>query len=60
MDFDLSSVLAVVSFLFANKIVLIGTLGVFVGWNLPQPSWAKTLQDKVVALVKALIAKLTG
>jgi len=60
MDFDLSSVLAVVSFLFANKIVLVGALGVFVGWNLPQPSWAKTLQDKVVALVKALIAKLTG
>ena len=60
MDFDLSSVLAIVSFVFANKVVLYGALGVFVGWNLPQPALAKTLQDKVVALVKALFAKLTG
>ena len=60
MDFDLISVLAVVSFLFANKFVLYGILCVFVAWNLPQPAWAKTLQDKVVALVKALYAKLTG
>jgi di/tricarboxylate transporter len=28
------------------------TVGIVVGWNLPQPDWAKTLQDKVVAALK--------
>ena len=28
------------------------TLGIFVGWNLPQPSWAKSVQDKVVKFFK--------
>jgi hypothetical protein len=28
------------------------TVGIVIGWNLPQPDWAKTLQDKVVAALK--------
>ena len=28
-------------------------VGVIVGWNLPQPEWAHTLQEKVVTWVKA-------
>lgn len=36
---------------------MIGTIialvvGLFVGWNLPQPAWAKAVQDKVVNLIK--------
>ncbi len=29
-------------------------VGMVIGWNLPQPSWAKEWQDKVVQLVKNL------
>lgn len=32
-------------------------VGLFIGWNLPQPVWAKTVQDKVVATVKSWVAK---
>ncbi len=32
-------------------------VGMFVGWNLPQPPWAKELQDKVVNAVKAILGK---
>lgn len=28
-------------------------VGAFIGWNFPQPSWAKTLEEKI----KAIIAK---
>jgi len=27
-------------------------LGAFIGWNLPQPQFAKNLQEKVLALFK--------
>ncbi len=27
-------------------------VGILIGWNLPQPDWAKSLQDKVVAAIK--------
>jgi hypothetical protein len=30
-------------------------VGVFIGWNLEQPPWAKELQAKVVGVVKAVI-----
>jgi hypothetical protein len=30
-------------------------VGVFIGWNLEQPHWARELQAKVVGLVKAVI-----
>jgi len=23
-------------------------IGAFIGWNIPQPQWSKTLQDKVI------------
>lgn len=32
-------------------------IGLLIGWNLPQPSWAKSLQDKLVAKVKGLFNK---
>ena len=33
--------------------VLFGiAIGLLVGWNLPQPKWAKGLQDKVTGAVK--------
>lgn len=49
MDFDLGSILNAINFIIANKLVLGGVIGVFVGWNLPQPGFAKTIQDKVVS-----------
>ena len=49
MDFDIGSVLSVVNFVLGNPLVLGGVVGLFVGWNLPQPSWAKYVQDKLVA-----------
>ncbi len=27
-------------------------LGAFVGWNFPQPFWAKAIQAKLTALIK--------
>lgn len=27
-------------------------IGVFIGWNLPQPAWAKSIQDWVKAKIK--------
>jgi len=32
------------------EILLCLAVGVFVGWNLPQPSWAKSVQDKFKGL----------
>lgn len=32
-------------------IILWMLLGAFIGWNLPQPSWAKILQEKVKSLL---------
>lgn len=29
-------------------------VGILIGWNLPQPNWARELQGKVVASIKAL------
>jgi len=30
-------------------------VGVFVGWNLPQPAWASWVQDKVLGFFKGLL-----
>lgn len=30
-------------------------VGLFIGWNMPQPPWAKELQDKAVGLVRSVI-----
>ncbi len=35
--------------------LLILIIGVFIGWNLPQPPWAKELQDRVVTMVRSLL-----
>lgn len=45
---DIGSILSAVSFIFGNPLVLGAVVGLFVGWNLPQPAFAKTIQDKVV------------
>ncbi len=33
-------------------------VGIVIGWNIPQPPWAKDLQDRVLYSVKAMIDKL--
>ena len=35
-------------------------VGMFIGWNLPQPAWARDLQAKVVAAIKTLSNKYGG
>lgn len=35
-------------------------VGMFIGWNLPQPTWARELQEKVVAAIKTLSNKYGG
>ena len=32
-------------------------VGILIGWNLPQPAWAKSLQDRAVATIKGLTNK---
>jgi hypothetical protein len=32
-------------------------VGILTGWNLPQPAWAKTLQEKIVAAIKDVWSK---
>jgi hypothetical protein len=32
-------------------------IGIFIGWNLPQPDWAKAIQDKLVSLIQSSIKK---
>ena len=29
-------------------------VGMFIGWNLPQPPWARDIQEKVVAVIKSV------
>jgi hypothetical protein len=29
-------------------------IGILIGWNLPQPAWAKDLQDRVVESIRNL------
>lgn len=35
--------------------ILFILLGMFIGWNFPQPSYAKIIQDKVLTLLRNLI-----
>jgi hypothetical protein len=35
-------------------------VGVFIGWNTPQPAWAKRLQDRVMGLVQEVLGKSKG
>jgi len=32
-------------------------IGMFIGWNLPQPDWAKAIQDKIVSMLRASLRK---
>jgi hypothetical protein len=32
-------------------------VGIVIGWNLPQPAWARELQDKAVAFFRNLGGK---
>jgi len=32
-------------------------IGMFIGWNLPQPGWARSLQDKVLDLLNSATQK---
>jgi hypothetical protein len=29
-------------------------IGMFIGWNLPQPAWARAIQDKISGLFNKL------
>lgn len=33
-------------------IIIAVIVGLIIGWNLPQPSWAKAAQDKIVGIFK--------
>lgn len=35
-------------------------VGIVIGWNLPQPTWAKSLQDKAVTAIKGASNKGSG
>jgi hypothetical protein len=30
------------------------TIGAFIGWNLPQPDWAKQFQTKIINYIKGI------
>ena len=32
-------------------------IGIVIGWNLPQPPWAKEIQDKIVNSVRSITGK---
>lgn len=58
MDFDFTSVVDFLKLVFMNKYTFVAAVGVFVGWNLPQPAAAKYIQDKIVEFVGLLWNKL--
>jgi len=33
------------------------TIGIFIGWNLPQPAWAKSLQNKATTALRSWLKK---
>ena len=37
--------------------LLVLIIGIFIGWNLPQPAWAKAIQDKLVGLIHGATSK---
>ena len=32
--------------------LLILAVGIVIGWNLPQPAWARALQDRLVGMIR--------
>jgi len=39
------------------EILFILAIGILIGWNVPQPSWARDLQERVTHRVKSMIDK---
>ena len=37
--------------------LIILLIGMFIGWNLPQPEWARAIQDKVVRVISNWTSK---
>lgn len=37
--------------------LLVLIIGIFIGWNLPQPAWAKSIQDKLIEVIRTAIDK---
>lgn len=37
--------------------ILFILLGMFIGWNFPQPAYAKLIQNKVLDFVRKLVSK---
>jgi hypothetical protein len=35
-------------------------IGIFIGWNLPQPPWARDLQDRVVRSIRTMLDQSGG
>ena len=42
------------------QILFFVAVGIVIGWNLPQPPWARDLQAKAVHAIRDLIKKLPG
>jgi len=40
--------------------LLILAIGIVIGWNIPQPLWARDLQEQAVSSIKAMIDKIRG
>ena len=32
-------------------------IGMFIGWNLPQPGWARAIQDKAMQMLDSITRK---
>jgi hypothetical protein len=32
--------------------LLILVIGIFIGWNLPQPAWARNIQDRLLGMIR--------
>ncbi len=32
-------------------------IGIFIGWNLPQPTWARNMQDRLVELMRGMMSR---
>jgi len=37
--------------------LLVLIIGMFIGWNLPQPAWARSLQDKLLGMIRHLVSR---
>ncbi len=37
--------------------LLILIIGIFIGWNLPQPAWAKTIQERLLDMMRSMMSR---